>query len=246
MKQLERLGTATYQKVWPRHGIRPPLFGVKYADLYQLQRKIKCDPELARQLWRTGNHDARILATLIVDPQALTAKELDQWIGAADNHVLNDAVSGVAARSPHARKKADAWRKVKGEWKSAAGWNVVGYLALPDTEATDAWLGARLTEIGKTIASAPNRSRHAMNGALISIGGYRPALRDRALEVARAIGKVEVDHGQTGCKTPEAVPYIQKMARRQAGKRAGAQRAAKKAKAPGKGAKKTPRRTPRR
>ncbi|MHC4670680.1 MAG: DNA alkylation repair protein, partial [Planctomycetota bacterium] len=134
----------------------------------------------------------------------------------------------------------------KGEWKSAAGWNVVGYLALPDTEATDAWLGARLTEIGKTIASAPNRSRHAMNGALISIGGYRPALRDRALEVARAIGKVEVDHGQTGCKTPEAVPYIQKMARRQAGKRAGAQRAAKKAKAPGKGAKKTPRRTPRR
>jgi len=28
--------------------------------------------------------------------------------------------------------------------------------------------------------------------------------------MAAAIGKVEVDHGETSCKTPDAVPYIEK------------------------------------
>lgn len=214
MSELEKAGTDTYKKVWPRHGIKPPLFGVKYADLYKLQKKIRCDHALAQGLWRTGNHDARVLATMIVDPKRLTSRELDGWIGAADNHVLNDAVSGVAAKTPHARKKADAWRKGKGEWKSAAGWNLVGYLARPETPATDAWLAGRLEEIAKGIHEAPNRTRHSMNNALISIGGYRPALRSDALAVAREIGKVEVDHGETSCKTPDAAPYIRKMAER--------------------------------
>jgi 3-methyladenine DNA glycosylase AlkD len=214
MQKLEKSGTETYQKVWPRHGIKPPLFGVKYADLYKLQKKLGCDHELAQGLWSTGNHDARILATLIVDADALTSRELDSWIGAASNHVLNDAVSGVAAKSPHAQKKADAWRKVKGEWKSAAGWNLVGHLAMPGTPTTDAWLAGRLGEISRGIHKAPNRTRHSMNFALISIGGYRPALRADALAVAKDIGKVDVDHGQTSCKTPDAGPYIRKMAKR--------------------------------
>ncbi|MFQ5843740.1 MAG: DNA alkylation repair protein [Planctomycetota bacterium] len=99
MRELERAGTDAYRRLWPRHGIEPPLFGVKYADLYRLQKRIGCDHALALKLWRTGNHDARILATLVLDPQAITARELDRWVGVADNHVLNDAVSGVAARS---------------------------------------------------------------------------------------------------------------------------------------------------
>jgi hypothetical protein len=36
-------------------------------------------------------------------------------------------------------------------------------------------------------------------------------LRGRALEIARKIGRVEVDHGQTGCKTPDAAAYIARM-----------------------------------
>lgn len=219
MRKLESLGTETYGKVWPRHGIRPPFFGVKYADLYKLQKQLSGDVELARELWQTGNHDARILATLIVDPAALSSRELDAWIRAADNHVLNDAVSGVAARSPHAEKKADAWRKAKGEWRSAAGWNVVAALAAPGAGGSDDWLAGRLEEIESSIHDAPNRTRHSMNGALIAIGGYRPALRKEALRISKAIGRVEVDHGGTGCKTPDAGPYIRKMAQRSAGKR---------------------------
>jgi 3-methyladenine DNA glycosylase AlkD len=219
MGRLEKLGSKTYQQVWPRHGVKPPLFGVKYADLYKIQKKLQGDHKLALQLWKTGNHDARILATLICEPQKMTSRELDAWIGPADNHILNDAVSGVAAKSPHAKKKADAWRKVKSEWKAAAGWNVVASMAAPGG-APDSWLATRLGEIQKGIDKAPNRTRHSMNQALISIGGYRPELRKKALDVAKAIGAVNVDHGETSCKTPVAGPYIRNMAKRAAKKKA--------------------------
>jgi hypothetical protein len=35
---------------------------------------------------------------------------------------------------------------------------------------------------------------------------------------AQRIGKVEVDHGETGCKTPDAAKYIERAAARKRGK----------------------------
>ena len=71
-----------------------------------------------------------------------------------------------------------------------------------------------LATIEKEIHRSPNWARYAMNGALISIGVYKPTLRKKAIEAAKRIGKVEVDHGETYCKTPDAVPYIEKASKR--------------------------------
>ena len=49
MARLKRLGNADWRKIMPNHGIRPPVFGVRYADLYKIQKKIGCDHELARR-----------------------------------------------------------------------------------------------------------------------------------------------------------------------------------------------------
>ena len=49
-----------------------------------------------------------------------------------------------------------------------------------------------------------------MNSALISIGVRNSKLERKALAAAKRIGKVEVDHGETSCKTPDATAYIKK------------------------------------
>ncbi len=71
-----------------------------------------------------------------------------------------------------------------------------------------------LATIEKQIHRSPNWARYAMNGALISIGVFKPTLRKQAIEAAQRIGKVEVDHGDTNCKTPDAVPYIEQASKR--------------------------------
>lgn len=213
MADLKKNGNEQCRKTWARHGVPPPVLGVRYADLYKLQKRIGRDTGLARALWITGNHDARILATLVVEPRDLARDELDSWIAVAEYRLLNDAVARVAAQSDHAVKAADAWRRDANEWISAAGWTSVGALAASDKVADD-WLAARFDEIRRGIHAAPNYTRHCMYMALIAAGGSRPTLTDRAIALARSIGKVEVDHGDTACKTPDAEPYIRKMVAR--------------------------------
>ena len=63
----------------------------------------------------------------------------------------------------------------------------------------------------EALGTAQNRVKDAMNMALISIGTRNPKLEKKALGAAKRIGKVEVDHGETSCKTPDAAAYIKKV-----------------------------------
>jgi hypothetical protein len=49
-----------------------------------------------------------------------------------------------------------------------------------------------------------------MNSALISIGIRNDRMEKLAIAAAKRIGPVEVDHGETDCKTPDAEDYIKK------------------------------------
>jgi 3-methyladenine DNA glycosylase AlkD len=219
MAELERLGTEQNRTIYRRHGAGGDVFGVSFANLRLLAKRLGTDQMLAEELWASGNADARSLATMIADPAAFTSGGLDRWLGDLEYYLLVDLLSGVAAKSRFAREKAEAWSSepMVSDWRGQAGWNLVGHLAADDPELPDSYFDARLHRIERSIHAAPNRTRHAMNGALIGIGARNAALRARALHVAKRIGKVEVDHGQTGCKTPAAGPYIERIwARREA------------------------------
>ncbi|MGE0430667.1 MAG: DNA alkylation repair protein [Planctomycetota bacterium] len=221
LKELESLGTAQNRKVYSRHGVTGPAFGVSYAALGTLRKRLGTDQALAEALWKSGNHDARVLATMVADPAAISAKTLQAWMGETPNRVLADAVARVAADSPHAASYT-AWIASKGEFVSVIGWTVVARIA--DTLAADV---ARklLATIESNVHDAPNRTRHNMVMALIAIGSRGDALTDLAKAAAGRIGKVEVDHGDTSCKTPAPVPYIDKVLARRAKKKTPAAKA---------------------
>jgi 3-methyladenine DNA glycosylase AlkD len=210
LRELKSLGTAQNRKVYGRHGVSGPMFGVSYANLAKLERRLRGEHALALALWESGIHDARVLATKIADADALTVGQLNAWLKAADNHVLSDAVAEITSRSKLAKGRADVWRKAKREWPSATGWNLFGRLVDVDGALSAAELGAALKTITASIHQVPNRTRHAMNMALICIGARDATWEKKAIAAAKRIGTVEVDHGQTGCKTPEAIPYIEK------------------------------------
>lgn len=211
MKTLESMGTEQNRKTWARHGARPPYFGVSFANMGALVKKIKVDHALAAGLWETGNIDAMQLATMIADPAAMSVKDLDRWAKAAEYRGTAMAFAELAAATEHARRCADTWRASPKEMLGYIGWLIVGRLCLKDAAADEAWCRGCVDEIVSGIHAAPNRKKEAMNGALIALGGRSEALRKACVAAAKKIGKVEVDHGDTNCKTPDAVPYIEKM-----------------------------------
>jgi hypothetical protein len=85
---------------------------------------------------------------------------------------------------------------------------LIGGLALGNNELPDEFFDPYLKLIESAIHKQKNRVRYEMNGALITIGLRNERMEKKAMEVARKIGKVIVDHGNTDCKTPDAVEYI--------------------------------------
>lgn len=219
LARLEAAGTEQNRKVYRRHGAQEPLFGVSFAVLKALAREAKRDGALARGLWATGNHDARVLACMVADPAAATEADLDAWLAEIEVYVLVDVfVVSLAARVPGVRERADRWSASTRDWTAQAGWDLYAQLALHDPDLDDDYFLALLDRIEKQVQGSGNRTRHSMNGALIAIGIRNPALRAAAEIVAGRIGSVQVDHGQTGCVTPAAVPYIAKAWDRRATK----------------------------
>ena len=208
LSELGRCGTAQNRKVYARHGVGPKMFGVSYANLERLKRTLGVNHALARELWSTGNHDARVLATKIADPDEVSLRDVDAWVKDLDSYVIADAFSALIEQTPWAKKKMHQWGASRGEWVARVGWLLVARLARHDTELSDEELKKKLGTIEREIHTRKNRTRDAMNSALIAIGLRNATLKTAALATAKRIGKVEVDHGQTSCRTPDAAAYI--------------------------------------
>lgn len=202
MAELEAAGSEQTRKTYKRHGVPEPMFGVSYAVLEQIRKRIKRDAALASALWETGNADARALACKIADPKAIPA----HWAVQADHKALAAAFAELAAGAPGALDLAEGYL----EQVPYVGWQVVAHLASKGKDVQEDRLAKLLPRIEATIHQAPNLTRSAMNLALIAIGSRSEELASLAIAHARRIGKVEVDHGDTACKTPDAEAYILK------------------------------------
>jgi 3-methyladenine DNA glycosylase AlkD len=215
MRTLKAMGTAQNVKVYKRHGAGDNLFGVSFANLKKLKQQIKVDHDLATELWKTGNTDAMSLATMIADPTKITAKSADDWLKSVSYGLVADLLSGLVAKSKHGMSKFKKWSKSKKETTRQCGYGVLASMLRDDAaQVSDELCLETLTRIEAEIHSSPNRARQVMNTTVMAIGIYKPKLQTKAIATARKIGKVDVDHGETGCKTPDAEAYIKKAAAR--------------------------------
>ena len=210
MAALEAAGSEQTRKTYARHGVEIPMFGVSFATLKTLLKRIKVDHELALALWLTGNFDARNLAVKVVDPARMTPADLDRWALDPTARMCGSYVAYVAAEGPHAHACVERWLGAASEHQRTIGWKLVAALAMKDESLDDAWFLSHLATIERGIGAAPNAIRDAMNQTVIAIGCRNPALRKAATAAATRIGKVEIDHGDTACKTPVAVDSIAK------------------------------------
>ena len=208
--QLKSMGSAQTRKTYTRHGVVGPMYGVSYANFGKLRKTIGTDHALARRLWATNNFDARVLAAMIADPAQMTRADLDAWLADIRDHGLTGTFCELAYKARAAPSIARVWHRSRDEWKSTCGWNITGHLASHAEAVDEDELESAVETIEAKIHTSPNRTRYAMNCALIAIGRRSTRLRRVALGAAKRIGPVDVDHGDTSCKTPDAASAITK------------------------------------
>ncbi len=214
MAQLKALGQEQTRKTFLRHGAPENLYGVKVADLKGILKTIKGQQQLALDLWDTGNSDAMYLASLVADGAKMSVSQLNAWAKSASWSMLREyAVGWVAAEHPQAESIAMKWISSRQPEIATSGWStyslVIGFR--PDDQLNLPQISQLLDQIPSKLTTAANRVRYTMNGFVIATGSYLPALHDQACQIAKQIGKVEVDFGDTSCKVPLATEYIEKV-----------------------------------
>ena len=64
-----------------RFGINPEnAYGVSIPNLRKIAKQIGKDHALSEQLWRSGLHEAKILASMVDDPHLVTEEQLERWV----------------------------------------------------------------------------------------------------------------------------------------------------------------------
>src|SRR5690606_34606824 len=81
--------------------------------------------DLSLALWKTGNLEARLLATLLVKPAKLSNDQLDTWVRSATFPQLADWVNSYVVKNHPAKESLrEAWMDSDDPWAARAGWNL--------------------------------------------------------------------------------------------------------------------------
>lgn len=214
MKEFEKLGTSQTKKTYMRHGAKEPLFGLTTKVMKPIAKQIKKDHALAMDLYATGNYDAMYFAGMIADVNKMNEVDFEVWMQNAYCHALGDYVVAVSlAEAPFAQSLAISWIASEQALYQSAGWACFGWLLayLNDDNFDKQQLHSMLDMIKNSIHEQANWTKYNMNAFVMAVAiSYLP-LHEEAVEVAKVIGKVVVDVGDTSCKIPDALVYIEKV-----------------------------------
>ena len=122
-------------------------------------------------------------------------------------------VPWIAAESRFGWELALEWIESERENIASSGWATISNLLTikSDNELDLNHLSILLDRVERKIHQSQNRVRYTMNGFVISAGSSVLALKEKAVAVAEAMGKVAVDVEGTSCKVPLASEYIKKV-----------------------------------
>jgi 3-methyladenine DNA glycosylase AlkD len=214
MTELRSKGSESIKKILLKHGVKEPFFGVKVEYLKTIQKKIKKDYSLSKELYATGNADAMYLAGLIADDKKMTRADLQTWVQQAVSLNISEyTVPWVASESLHGYELALLWIDSPKENIAVAGWATLsGLVALQeDSELDLTALKSLLSRVVKNISKSENRVRQTMTGFVIAVGVYVTPLTEEALAAAKKIQAAITELNGTAGNLPDAAAYIMKI-----------------------------------
>ena len=176
-----------------RYGINPKnTLGVSIPVLRKMAREIGKDHDLAAELWVSGIHEARILATLIDIPVQVTESQMDGWAGEFDSwDICDQCCSNLFSRTQFAYKKTSEWCVDEREFVKRAGFVMMAALAVKDKKAEDEEFDSFFASIKAGALDNRNFVKKAVNWALRQIGKRNQALNLKAIAAAEEIRKMD-------------------------------------------------------
>ncbi len=167
-------------------------YGVSIPKLRELAKKIGKNHDLAQRLWKTGIHEARILAGYVDDPLKVSTSQMDQWVTDFDSWDICDQIcSSLFDKTHFSYKKTYEWVASEEEYVKRAGYVMIAVLAVHDKKTSDKQIVKFLPVIIKGSKDERKFVKKAVNWALRQIGKRSRFLNEEALKTAQKILKID-------------------------------------------------------
>src|SRR5687768_16173028 len=214
LKHLKALGNEKVRAQNAKGGAGEKQFGVSLGDIRTLAKKIKTNHELALSLWETGNVDAQFLATLLIQPKKLSARDMDRMVRSISFvRVADWLISYVVRQHPDKEALRQDWMQSDDRWASRAGWDLSAERVGKSPDGLD--IPALLARIESELATAVPEVQWTMNNTLATIGIHFPKLRKRAIAIGEKVGLYRDWPVSKGCVIPFVPVWIDHMVSRQ-------------------------------
>jgi len=189
--RLRSMGDPKAVEGMARFGIQSSnSFGVSVPKLRALAREVGRDHQLALKLWETGLHDARLLASMVDEPEQVTIDQMDRWVRDFDSwDVVDGSCGNLFDKTPFAVAKAREWCEREEEFVKRAGFVLMAELAVHDKQANDMLFLDFLPLIIAGASDKRNFVKKAVNWSLRQVGKRNLRLNKAAVSTALKIQK---------------------------------------------------------
>jgi 3-methyladenine DNA glycosylase AlkD len=193
LKKLKSMSNPEAVTAMAQFGINTrKAFGVSLPNLRKMVKEIGRSHSLAERLWRSGIHEARILAGMIDDPTMVTQEQMERWVKDFDSWDLCDlCCSNLFDKTDFAHQKAVEWSKRDEEFVKRAGFVLMACFAVHDKKAKDQQFEKFFPIIKREAKDERNFVKKAVNWALRQIGKRNFRLNKKAIKIASEIQNID-------------------------------------------------------
>jgi len=193
VKQLEALADDKNLMQMQRAGIQfKQALGIRVPTLRAMAKEIGRQHNLALQLWEEPYHEAKLLATMLADPQKTTEALMEHWVKSFYSwDICDHAVMNLFEKIPLAWDKACEWSFRKPEFEKRTGFVIMARLAVSDKISDDRKFEAFFPYILEGATDDRNFVKKAVNWAIRQIGKRSLYLNKQALKLCGEIRKID-------------------------------------------------------
>jgi len=161
--------------------------GVSMPRIRAIAKRCGTDHTLAMELWRSEIHEARILATLVADPGAITSEEMEAWVVDIGSWDLCDSAADVFGRAPAGPAAIRAWAERPEAFVKRCAFSMIARRAVWEKSAPDREFLRYLPLIRRASVDPRNEVKKGVSWALRQIGKRDRALHSAAIDEAERI-----------------------------------------------------------
>ena len=165
--------------------------GVSMPNIRAIAEACGVDHTLALGLWKTGIHEARILATLVADPEALTEVQRERWVLDITSWDLCDSAADLFGRTPSQADAIRAWARRPEAFVKRCAFSMIARRSVWAKQAPDREFLGYLPLIRRAATDDRNEVKKGVSWALRQIGKRNRALHAAAVEEAERILELE-------------------------------------------------------